>query len=186
MQPVIFQIMSSLATVVPASENSTSTDAPVAEALRRIVPRPKALKRSSGFPLHHPRIINQKTPLNVLQNGPYYINHYIYCDNLDQHTLDQIKSGSISASEKLQLIKKKYPSFSSLDGLESSLNNFKVETYTGDKEIHIVHLPTEKPHDLDDINLHLNLANAHKSPEIDLELNKHFGSFEVNLASKFW
>lgn len=173
--------MSTLVTLIAASENSTSTDAaPVAEALRRI-DRPKALKRSPGFPLHHPRIINQKTPFNVLQNGPYYINHYIYCDNLNQHTLDQIKSGSISASDKIQLIKEKYPSFSSLNGL----NNFKVETYTGDKEIHIVHLPTEKPQDLDDINLHLNLANAHKSPEIDLELNKHFGSFEVNLASKY-
>lgn len=172
--------MSSLGTLV-ASENSTA--APVAEALRRrIAPRPKSLKRSPGFPLHRPRIINQKTPFNVLQNGPYYINHYIYCDNLDQHTLDQIKSGSISASEKLQLIKEKYPSFSSLDSLE---NNFKVESYTGDKEIHILHLPTEKPHDLDDINLHLNLANAHKTPEIDLELNKHFGSFEVNLPSMY-
>lgn len=178
--------MSSLATLIAASENSSSTDAaPVAEALRRRIARPKALKRSPRFPLHHPRIINQKTPFNVLQNGPYYINHYIYCDNLDQHTLEQIKSGSISESDKIQLIKEKYPSFSSLDGLKSSLNNFKVETYTGDKELHIVHLPTEKPHDLDDINLHLNLANAHKSPEIDLELNKHFGSFEVNLASKY-
>ncbi|KAL1491235.1 hypothetical protein ABEB36_011861 [Hypothenemus hampei] len=120
------------------------------------------LRRLSLKRPYNGRIItNGKPSWNLLQNGPYYINHYVYCDNLDQDTLDQVKS-SIYSSES-----------------ESS-------GYVGNKEIHILHLPkgkTENPLNYDDIKLHLSLADAHKSPDIDLDLNKNFESFEVNLPS---
>ncbi|XP_050309524.1 uncharacterized protein LOC126745635 [Anthonomus grandis grandis] len=150
-------------------------------------------------PINSRILTKPSTPLNVLHNGPYFINHYIYCDNLDEHTLEQIKSGTLSTEKQIQLLnnfnKDKFNSLT--NGLSTSLNNYDISlglssgshgpaTFTGDKEIHVLHLPQDKPNDFDDIKLHLNLANAHNTPHIgniDFDLNKNLDNFEVNLAS---
>lgn len=174
--------------------HSTRRYSPVVGLIKQT--RPNTQKRSPSSSLFSSplssRILNKKAPLNVLQNGPYYINHYIYCDNLDHHTLEQIKSGTFSSDQQIQLLnlqKDKFHGFSSLtpsldslehSGFTSGFDEFKTGSYTGDKELHILHLPKHKPQNLDDINL----LGAHQIPAIDLEINKNLGNFEVNLPSE--
>lgn len=197
-----FQICLSFCVAAASSQDKVTTSilhptrrhSPVVGLIKQT--RPNTLKRSPSSSLFSSplssRILNKKTPLNVLQNGPYYINHYIYCDNLDHHTLEQIKSGTFSSDQQIQLLnlqKDKFHGFSSLtpslDSLENSgftsgLDEFKTGSYIGDKELHILHLPKHKPQNFDDINL----LGAHQIPPIDLEINKNLGNFEVSLPSK--
>lgn len=148
--------------------------APLYPSFKHTLPKTLLVKRIPGLSTHpskgSSRILN-KTPLNLLQNGPYYINHYIYCDNVDQHTLDQIKTGAYSSNKEIQL-------------LNLQKGEFHSGSFPGNKEFHVLHLPKDKHPNFNDVNLHLSLLNAHKSPEapeIDLELNKHLANFDVNL-----
>ncbi|XP_066256923.1 uncharacterized protein [Euwallacea similis] len=154
--------------------------------LKRFTSSPNPLKRSPSFSFPRPRILTKKTPLDVLQNGRYYIDHYLYSDNFNPQSVGQIKSGSFPSGKHVQLEKDKFytisSTLSSLRGV-NDFDNFKTGGYTRDKEIHILHLPKEEHHDYEDIKLHLSLTNAHETPEIDLDLNKNLGNFEVNLPN---
>ncbi|CAG9767655.1 unnamed protein product [Ceutorhynchus assimilis] len=179
-------ILSLITMAVPTPDVTTiSVTHPSGKISTTLKSRPKPVKRS---PIHRtpsfdPRILSKKTPpLNVLQNGPYFINHhYIYCENLDHHTLEEIKSSG-NPLEVLNFYNK-----NKFSDLTPSLDSIEHSGYDGNnKELHILHLPKDKQNDFNDINLHLALENAHetsKLPSIDFDLNKNFDSFEVNLAS---
>ncbi|XP_030767835.1 uncharacterized protein LOC115891507 [Sitophilus oryzae] len=148
---------------------------------------PKHSKRSAGSPflsnILQPRILSKK-PLNVLQNGPYFINHYIYCDNLDKGVLEQIKSGTISSEKAIELLNLNKPNFHDFHGLKPSLESFHGPGYehgifTGNKEFHILDLPKEEPHGF----VHETSFNTHfsESPSVDLNLNQNFDNFEISL-----
>lgn len=143
----------------------------------------KFFKKTTGFP----KILNTRTSENFAQNHPYFVNPYINCDNLGQHSAGKTKSCVFATEKQIQPFES-FTDFGGLGPLNSfEFDKFNTEGYIGDKEIHILHLPKNKPHDVNDIKLHLSLLHAHSTPdvpEIDLDLNKHFGNFEVNLASK--
>ncbi|XP_066138138.1 uncharacterized protein [Euwallacea fornicatus] len=154
--------------------------------LKRFASNSNPPKRSPGFAFPRHRVLTKKTPLNVLRNGPYYVDHYVYSDDFNPQSLDHVKLGSFPSGRHLQLEKDKFYTISStLSSLRDAndFNNLKTEGYAGDKEIHILHLPKEGHHDYEDIKLHLSLTNAHETPEINLDFNKNLGNFEVNIPS---
>ncbi|XP_076269301.1 uncharacterized protein LOC143201952 [Rhynchophorus ferrugineus] len=151
----------------PKSTDPVETTTPAAD--------PKLIKRSTSSAFSsviQPKILS-KRPLSIVENGPYFINHYIYCDNLNPDVLKNIKSGTFGLDKKtteLLNFKHKLDKFHGLNAGPGS-----TATFTGDKEIHILNFPNSEPGSND------GTFNLPFPETTDLELNQHFNNFDIDL-----